>query len=352
MSRKVRVIAPCTDFRRWGTIAYYTVKELVNRGYQVILDPLYWDFSSITESEIALELNRYRLSTVSNKESIRLLLCPIGSRWFNNLIQDTILISHWDGSMVSPDIVSVLNKARAIIVPSEYNLIALSGSDMTAPLYQVPFGIEPAFFAQYTFNRQTDKFIFLTCYSGSIRSSRKNIDLIIEAFQKAFPENNKNTELWIKMAGGVEPILVSDDRIKVSTISVPWKKLSILHNKVNCYVSASSCEGWDMNALDSMAHGNPVIAPRFGGYRDYFDSYVGYEIEYGYERVKSNWFLGSNYHNLQARVSPGSLIDKMKEARWDAQKKRELSFNRACKYTWDNYGDNLEKVILNKKLWR
>lgn len=342
--KKIKVVAPCTDFRRWGVTAYKTVTGLKEWGYDVVLDPLYWDFNSTSGSEIAVELNAFRMRSATMKEDVRILICPTGGRWFSSFVKDTLLITMFDGSELPQDTVKSLNSARAIIVPSEYCLTAFSGSGVDTRLHVIPFGIEDSFFGYDPNTRCADKFVFLTCCSGSVRSKRKNVQKVIEAFEQAFPIGDDGVELWVKMAVGAEPIFSGDDRVRVSVISVPWRSMTVLHGKVNCFVSASSCEGWDMNALESMAHGNPVISTRFGGYRDYFDSTVGYEVDYKYSRERVDWIDGLE-QMLQASVNMDSLVKCMQDARQANREMRERVVARARYFTWERYLNGLERAI-------
>ena len=345
--KKIKVVAPCTDFRRWGVIAYKTVTGLKEWGYDVVLDPLYWDFNSTSGSEIAVELNAYRMRSATVKEDVRLLICPTGGRWFSSFVNGTILVTMWDGSEVPQDVVSSLNTTKSIIVPSEYCMTAFSGSGVESKLYVVPFGVEDSFFGYDPNTRFNGKYIFLTCCSGSVRSSRKNVQMVIDAFEQAFPVGDDSVELWVKMAVGAEHIVSGDERVRVSVVSVPWRSMTVLHGKVNCFVSASSCDGWDMNALESMAHGNPLISTRFGGYRDFFDMTVGYELKYNYVREHADWAEGLD-SMLQANVSMESLVNNMREARRDDREMRERVVVRAKQYTWERYLNGLERAIEGK----
>lgn len=59
-------------------------------------------------------------------------------------------------------------------------------------------------------------------------------------------------------------------------------ELRQLHIDSDCYVTAARAEGWGLGAFEAILMGNPVIAPKYGGLREFMDDAEGV-VKYPYQ---------------------------------------------------------------------
>ncbi|MCR5601012.1 MAG: glycosyltransferase family 4 protein [Ruminococcus sp.] len=114
----------------------------------------------------------------------------------------------------------------------------------------------------YHENKNSDgKFVFL--YSGRLRKP-KRCDLLIKAFEKAFPNKNEKVELIIAGDGLEREALEKlkeeyhDSRIVFKGF-VKREKMSELYRKADIYVSASALETFGVPFAEAWMCGRPVI---------------------------------------------------------------------------------------------
>ncbi len=59
-----------------------------------------------------------------------------------------------------------------------------------------------------------------------------------------------------------------------------WEEVAEWFNGLTCFVSTSKAEGFGLMQLQAMAVGRPVIACEFSGITEFFNSSVGYPVDY------------------------------------------------------------------------
>ena len=172
----------------------------------------------------------------------------------------------------------ILNKNDAIIVPSKFNYKVFSHMQIKKPLYYLPhcldmdvYNIDVLPLYEY------DKYTFL--FMGIFRE-RKGYSQLIEAWLKEFDQNDdvqlilktdkikkaKNYVEKVKKQIGINkgfaPILFEN---KV----FDEKQMPKYLKSVDCLVSSTMGEGFNLPGLQCMALGIPVIITNFSGCQDY-----------------------------------------------------------------------------------
>jgi len=174
--------------------------------------------------------------------------------------------------------IDILNKNDAIIAPSKFNYKIFSHMKIQKPIYYIPHCLD-----MNVYNRDVlplyeyDKYTFL--FMGIFRE-RKGYKQLIEAWLKEF-ELKDNVQLIIKT-----------DRVERARSYVENVKKQIGINKgfapilfenkvfdevdlpkylksVNCFISPTMGEGFNLPGLQCMSLGIPVIITNFSGCQDY-----------------------------------------------------------------------------------
>ena len=179
-----------------------------------------------------------------------------------------------------------------IWVASDFNH-ALFSQSCDLPVIKMPTAIEvkPSLTSDQAkaFFNLSGKFVFLSCFDFNSSLKRKNPQGVIEAFQKAFPDNN-NVCLVFKTqhAAGREDrdalefrkLISEDSRIISIDQAMTTLEMANLKNACDCYVSLHRSEGFGLNIAESMALGKPVIATHYSGNLDFTKPNNSYLVDY------------------------------------------------------------------------
>jgi 2-polyprenyl-3-methyl-5-hydroxy-6-metoxy-1,4-benzoquinol methylase len=128
-------------------------------------------------------------------------------------------------------------------------------------------------------NLAAGDFVFYSIFEWQ---DRKNPNGIIEAFLRAFPEQN-DAVLVLKSSGASAPAAAATlDEVRARTGShcrvvlrcEAWdeKTMGDLHARGDCYVSLHKGEGWGYPLFEAACRGTPVIATAYAGPLDYLDA--------------------------------------------------------------------------------
>lgn len=178
---------------------------------------------------------------------------------------------------------------------------------------------------------------------------RKNIAKLVEAFHCAFgPDENVNltlklnsnsmdNETLFKQAQGLcnqvkeflrlRPV----DEYHIENIiagDISEEELAMLHLQHNCFVTASFGESWCIPANDAGMYGNYIIAPNFGGFKEYVRSQTLVDTELEPCTAINDTFDGlMTGHEYFRKPNQYALIEAMKYA----VKKQPMTNFKQCK---------------------
>jgi len=137
------------------------------------------------------------------------------------------------------------------------------------------------------FGLMEDSFVFLFIFDFLSVFERKNPLALLEAFNKAFSENDKAT-LVIKTINGskfpteFKMLKKKCDKINIKLIDEHLEKndlLSLIASS-DCYVSLHRSEGMGLTIAEAMYAEKPVIATAFGGNTDFMDINNSFPVKY------------------------------------------------------------------------
>ena len=191
----------------------------------------------------------------------------------------TIYSTMWETTRIDPAHIHGLNDSRALIVPSEQNIMTFSAQGVHRPMHKVPFGIDTDVFTPRPFVER-DHVVFGT--SGISRHGwpRKGFDEVVEAFKKAFPDPDAPVELLIKCYPKDPVPYFEDKRIRLAQGEWPKEKLAEWYAEIDCYVCMSKGEGWGLMPHEAMAVGRPSVIPIWFGIADYCDATTSFPVSY------------------------------------------------------------------------
>lgn len=239
--------------------------------------------------------------------------------------------------------------ACAIAVPSRWNEQTLRKSGWRGRIYVVPHGVSTAFkFAPC----KSDQFIFgCSARYGSTAARRKNIEQLIETFQRAFPHTHDGSiRLHIKSFPDDYEIRTNGDH-RITVIREFWDQDRYTEwlRQISVYVNMSSGEGWCMPLHEAMAVGRPAITPRHGGLTEYVNDKCCYFIPYRIKKVDGGFYSGQNL------IFPA--MDYAIEAmRYCAQNQQDViarglaATTTAHQFSWNSAGTKMYNVLVKEGL--
>lgn len=205
--------------------------------------------------------------------------------------------------------------------------------------------------------KQNKNTVFFNCGKWEIR---KGHDILIEAFNKAF-EQNDNVELWMMCEN---PFLNEQE-------SNYWKNLylnSKLGSKVkiiprvgtqqevynimlhtDCGVFPARAEGWNLELLEMMSCGKHVITTDYSAHQEFCNSNNSklipiYEKEKAYD---GKWFHGQGCWAKIDKDQKECLINHLRE--FHSQKSdnciNEEGIKTSNQFTWDNSAKGIKNAV-------
>ena len=253
----------------------------------------------------------------------------------------------------------ILNKNDAIIVPSKFNYKVFSHTKIQKPLYYIPHCLD-----MEVYNRDVlplyeyDKYTFL--FMGIFRE-RKGYKQLIEAWLKEF-ESGDNVQLIIKT-----------DRIEKAQDYVEKVKKQIGINKgfapilfenkvfdeidlpkylksVDCLVSPTMGEGFNLPGLQCMALDIPVIVTNFSGCQDYANDKTATLLEPNGFVFRNNMDNIPQFKNKKWAFLEVNKIQKAMRYIFNNQKKAEMKSNWAYsevrnKFNYEIVGNLFKNMI-------
>jgi glycosyltransferase involved in cell wall biosynthesis len=223
----------------------------------------------------------------------------------------------------------------------------------------VPLGVDVCIFKP---NLRTNEgpTVFFNCGKWEIR---KGHDVIVDAFNKAFDEND-NVELWMMCDN---PFLQKDQQdswLKLYLNSKMGNKIKIINRKqsqeevynimaqTDCGIFPARAEGWNLELLEMLACGKHVITTKYSAHTEFCNeknaSLIDIdELEPAYDGV---WFNGKIGH--WAKIGNAQLDQTVEHMRnvHNLKESRNLSINShgietANKFSWNNTSNTVLKYV-------
>lgn len=206
------------------------------------------------------------------------------------------------------------------------------------------------------FNSANPTTKFFTCGKWEIR---KGHDKLIEAFNRAF-EDSDNVELYMMCTN---PFLDEKETLKwkrlymdsklghkvrfISRVKTHDEVINIM-NDMDCGVFISRAEGWNLELLEMICCGKPVIATNYSGHTEFCDEnnallVYADKLEPAYDGI---WFdgKGGNWAHLGDRQ-----IDQVVEHMRAVHKQifiNDVGFNETkSQFTWNNTATEILKYV-------
>lgn len=268
----------------YGQVANQIVCGLKKHGYDSKVIPIRKGFN--TENVPQEVLSRIIPNHLRDSE-LDLVVCPMNFHISGDPVvfqyapaERRIHLTMWEASQIRFSWANRLNENDAVIVPSHWNKEVFTKGGVEVPVYIVRQSVNSDLY-HYVPPKNREYFVF-GCggYVGDGASkSRKRVEDTIRAFVKAFP-SEKNVRLKVKVADAQDFPRFTDSRIEIEKRVLTDRQMFEWYQDIDVFASMSACEGWGLMHHQAMATGRPVIAACFGGLTEFFDSSVGFPVDY------------------------------------------------------------------------
>lgn len=258
------------------------------------------------KKEIIKDTEIHEYNSVSNEFNINLFQINLNSLndFFSTTTTDILNNKYniaywaWEFNEIPDEILPFLNVFDEIWVPSNFCVEAFS---LISPIPVIKISHPIATltkdeFSKIDFGINNEDFIFLTIFDSISTIERKNPFGVIEAFLKAFP-NDENVVLIVKtfnlhknkkLHAKFTKLIENNSKIKLIDENFEKEKLDSLIKNSDALVSLHRAEGFGLTMAEAMSYGKPVIATAYSGNLDYMNINNSFLVKHGYMELSED----------------------------------------------------------------
>lgn len=254
-----------------------------------------------------------------------------------------------------------LSYPDCLIVCSQWAKDVILANGIDKPVEVVPLGVDRRVFSDRICRSDEGKTVFLNVGKWEVR---KGHDIIADWFSEAF-EADENVELWLMPSN---PFL-NEDEIQGWTSRVmstkmgragkikilPWQsdhsQVALIMGQADCGLFPSRAEGWNLELLEMMSMGKPVITTNYSAHTEFCDSDNSFlidcdEVEPAYD---GKWFFKQGNWAKLASNQKEQAIQHMRHIE-RTKRLGESIFNHSGvetseQYSWINSAGRLSNVV-------
>ena len=285
--------------------------EILSKNYDLILLPLDGNFQ---------DKNNFPFGRLTKENFIsdEIIITPLPLDRYASLInvlpdKDNIsFLTMWESTYLPKFSIEELNYFKGkIMVPSLWNIETFKLSGVKNISY-LPLFVDDNIF-KYKEKTNLEKFTFCAgacSATSSGNGKRKNFEIILSAFRKAF-KGVKDVEIKFKLSACDKPKLsnILDDRIIFNYKNISDSEVFDYLVESDVFVTSAKAEGWGFFQIESLAVGRPVMTANYGGVKDFCNDSNSFFIDYEEKLADGAW--GKN-GGCWAEIKEDSLIEQMR----------------------------------------
>lgn len=180
------------------------------------------------------------------------------------------------------------NRMDEVWVPSEFNREGFLSSGLRRPVHLIPLGVDVNYFhpGVRRFPDPHGEFVFFAAFEWG---ERKEPWLLLEAFSDVFTASEPvrlvckiiNRDPQVRLKEEIRRLRLRPGGGRISyllNLEFPHQQLGALYRSMDCFVSVSRGEGWNMPLMEAMACGLPAIATDWGAHREFVHERIAYPL--------------------------------------------------------------------------
>ena len=251
-----------------------------------------------------------------------------------------------------------LNSTDSVIVASKWAASVVTAHiNSSIPVHVCPLGVDRSLFNENGNTPTEEKCEFLNCGKWEVR---KGHDVLLRAFTAAFPSERDvglsmlpaNPFLNPKDKSEWEVYYRSDPRVKIIDRVNSHAEVANIMKQSTCGVFPSRAEGWNLELLEMMSCGKPVIATNYSAHTEFCNEENTLLIEIDSMETASDgkWFNGNvgEWASLEGNAFD-TLVSHMRDVYSDWQESRllvnEEGIRTAVDFSWDRTAEKIKEAI-------
>jgi len=201
----------------------------------------------------------------------------------------------WELEQFPPEWENAFGLVDEIWAPSEFTAESIQKAT-GKPVHVVPYALTTPDCRGYNrthFYLPENRFLFLCMYDCNSTMERKNPMGAIEAYKRAFSENDTGIGLVIKVNNSqqrdiqvITESLAGYPYIYIITDVLDRQEVNALIACVDVYISLHRAEGFGLVPAEAMLLGTPVIATNWSSNVEFMDSGVACMVEYTFTTIE------------------------------------------------------------------
>lgn len=240
-----------------------------------------------------------------------------------------------------------------LVVCSEWAADVIK-TEMGRNAHVVPLGVDPSLFYPGSVERDTSKtFTFLNIGKWEVR---KGHDVLADIYNMAFRKDDKVrlqvlAPLWASQAERRDWVEYYKNTDMGSTIEFLERQpthadIARIMREADAGVFPARAEGWNLELLEMMAVGKPVIALDYGAHRQYCDIDNCYligvdELELAYD---GKWFYGQGSWAAIGDIQKKDMADAMRFV-YENWKFNDAGVATGKQFSWANAAKKLAEIL-------
>jgi len=358
MTKNLNIMTPINDLG-YGIAGYNTTKSLHELGVEISLFP-------IGDPQITLDITQSNLiQLLASRQTSFDVNAPCLKIWHEFSMAERI----GSGPLFSYSFFEVnkfderkrnhLKSCDGIIVSSEWAKEVAEDQLEGGPLIHVaPLGVNSAMFSHHPLPK-SEKCIFLNCGKWEMR---KGHDLLLSMFLEAFP-SEEDVELWMMPSNPFispeetaqwEAFYKQDLRVRILERVHSHDQVAGVMTHATCGVFPSRAEGWNLELLEMMAMGKPVIATNYSAHTEFCTEENCHLVTPPSLEQASDgkWFDGSAEWASIGEVSSDfsnhmrSVYEEWKGS--DTNPVNESGIQTAKEFSWNNTAASIQDIIFGE----
>lgn len=252
----------------------------------------------------------------------------------------TIGLFAWESTRLPAKCVAICNACAAVIVPSNYCATVFSASGVDVPIHVVPLGVSEAFTYQPA-ERNGHQFIFAAAGNLANGERRKGVQAVIDCFRAAFPTDD--VRLNVKLHPHDSVVTFADKRITVEHRWLDESELALWMRAADCFVHFGT-GAFELQVLEAMSLGVPVMAMKFGGHADYFQ---GIEIPFSLCQADGMW-SGGRFASPLMEPAVREMRCMVQDARYSQEYLQEQSlraWSHVADLSWEKHSTRVAAFL-------
>jgi glycosyltransferase involved in cell wall biosynthesis len=254
----VTVAAPFIIYDGYGSMAEYLVMGMARAGAKVNVAPLDLDPAGLTEEFLEIA----QRSQPNAKAPVLYFCWPRSDLERFHAANDLFINTMWESSQLPAGWAEQLNRARAVIVPTQFVAQVCQKSGVAAPIEVIPEGIDPEI---YHYERRPNRPGFTTLIVGTVVGRKHTLEGIA-AWKQAFADD-ADARLIIKSRFSYGNYVPDNPRIRFVDTNEPTRGIAHWYQQADVLLALGN-EGFGLPLVEGMATGLPVIALNSEGQAD------------------------------------------------------------------------------------